>query len=122
MTIFWDSPYGWDLIFHEAFVEHCHHPPMGFGTIFYYYIPWMYLLLLWIVQDVLMCRFTTSVCHIGARDDFFSSAILSISLFPDSMVLRQKGCLHICSCMIYIDILIGNIFCSTSNSYASSRC
>ena len=25
-------PYSWDLIFHEAFVEHCHQPPMGVGT------------------------------------------------------------------------------------------
>ena len=26
------SVYGWDLIFHEIFVEHCQKPPMGFGT------------------------------------------------------------------------------------------
>ena len=25
------SLHGWDLIFHEAFVEHCQHPSMGFG-------------------------------------------------------------------------------------------
>ena len=25
------SPYGWYLIFHEAFVEHCQEPPIGFG-------------------------------------------------------------------------------------------
>ena len=25
-------PYGWDLIFNEAFVEHWQQPPMGFGT------------------------------------------------------------------------------------------
>ena len=26
------SPYSWDLIFLEAFVEHYEQPPMGFGT------------------------------------------------------------------------------------------
>ena len=26
------SPYGWDLIFHEAFVEHCQLLAIGFGT------------------------------------------------------------------------------------------
>ena len=34
---------------------------------------------------------------------FFFSVILPISLFPDSMVPRQEGCLNICSCMLHID-------------------
>ena len=33
---------------------------------------------------------------------FLSFFILSISLFPDSMVLHQKGCLNICSWMLDI--------------------
>ena len=37
---------------------------------------------------------------------FFSSVILSISLFPYSMVPRQRGCLNSCSCMLHIDFLI----------------
>ena len=37
---------------------------------------------------------------------FFSSVILPISLFPDSMVPRQKGCLNICAGMLHIDFLI----------------
>ena len=45
------------------------------------------------------------------RDDFrpplfFSSVILSISLFQIFMVPRQKGCLNSCSCMLHTDILI----------------
>ena len=32
------SQYGWDLIFHDAFVEHCQQPPMGFGTDILYLI------------------------------------------------------------------------------------
>ena len=31
---------------------------------------------------------------------------LSISLFPDSMVPRQKGSLNICSCMLHIYFVI----------------
>ena len=38
---------------------------------------------------------------------FFSSVILSISLFPDYMVPRQKGCLNSCFCMLHIDFFIG---------------
>ena len=34
---------------------------------------------------------------------FFSFVVLSISLFPDSTVQRQKGCLNICSWMLHID-------------------
>ena len=34
-----------------------------------------------------------------------SIAIMSISLFPESMVLRQKGCLNSCSRMLHIDFL-----------------
>ena len=30
------SPYGWDLIFHYAFVEHYHEPPIGFETVIIY--------------------------------------------------------------------------------------
>ena len=40
---------------------------------------------------------------------FYSSIILSISLFPDWMRPRQKGCLNICSCMLHIDFLIGQL-------------
>ena len=41
-------------------------------------------------------RFTAIVSHISGRDDLlpslpFSSAILSISVFPDSMVPSSKG-------------------------------
>ena len=39
----------------------------------------------------------------------YSYGILSISLFSDSMVPRQKGCLNICSCMLHIDLLIGQL-------------
>ena len=43
--------------------------------------------------------FTAIVSHIGGRDDFlpslpFSSVILSISVFPDSMVPSSKGLLE----------------------------
>ena len=38
---------------------------------------------------------------------FFSSVILSISLFPDYMVPLHKCCLNSCSCMLHIDFLIG---------------
>ena len=57
---------------------------------------------------------------------FFSSVILSISLFPDYMVPRHKGYLNNCSCMLHIYFLLvsltGNVFCSTSSCYAYSRC
>ena len=44
-------------------------------------------------------RFTVVVSHIGGRDDFlpslpFSFVILSISVFPDSMVPSSKGLLE----------------------------
>ena len=37
---------------------------------------------------------------------FLSYVILSISLFPDSMMPHQKGSLNSCPCMLYIDFLI----------------
>ena len=38
---------------------------------------------------------------------FISSINLSIILFPDSMVQRQKCCFNGSSCMLHIDILVG---------------
>ena len=56
-------------------------------------------------------RFTTIVYHMGGPDDFlpsppllllFSSVILSISLFPDSMVLRLNIAeIFVVVCYIY---------------------
>ena len=40
---------------------------------------------------------------------YFPSVILPISLFSDSIVPRQRGCLNICSCMLHIDFLIGQL-------------
>ena len=40
---------------------------------------------------------------------FFFSVILLISLFPDSKVPRQKGCLNSSSCMLHIDFLVGQL-------------
>ena len=52
------------------------------------------------------------MCHIGGRDDFLPSSllsfvILSISSFPDYMVSRHKCCLNSCSYMLHIDFFIG---------------
>ena len=40
---------------------------------------------------------------------YISSVIVSISLFLDSMVPRQRGCLNICSRMLHIYLLIGQL-------------
>ena len=40
---------------------------------------------------------------------FFSSIILSISLFPDSMVPCQSSVLNICSFMLHIDFFISQL-------------
>ena len=37
----------------------------------------------------------------------FSFVILSISLFPEYMVPRYKGCLNSCTCMFHLDFFIG---------------
>ena len=60
---------------------------------------------------------------IGGRDDFFQSPllflrILSISLFPDYMMPHDTGLLY----TFLLVSLTGNVFCSISSCYASSRC
>ena len=54
----------------------------------------------------LLCVILVDVM-ISSHLPFCSTAILSFSLFPDSMVLRQNGCLNSCSCMLHVDFMIG---------------
>ena len=50
-------------------------------------------------SSVLCCKCIQ--CAVGFPR--FTTVILTISLFPDSMVPFQKGGLNICSCMLHID-------------------